>query len=217
MSVSAGSIYVDGTLISHGGSDRPRRRSPQGTLLVSGNIDVSNTASGQVGGSVELLGNRVGLLDQAQVNASGDAGGGSVLVGGDFHGANAEILDASYTYVGPDVQISADAITQGDGGQVVVWSNDATQFLGNISAQGGSLGGNGGLIETSGKQFLEVGDGSVTAAAAHGQAGTWLLDPENVTISNATAGGTFSGGNPNIFTPTSDSATRVLRRRLMPA
>jgi autotransporter-associated beta strand protein len=206
LTVAAGTIRVDGSLISHGGKI-DLDAGANGMLLVSGAIDVSNTASGQTGGSVELLGNRVGLLGSAQIDASGDSGGGTVLIGGDYHGANAEILNASYVYVGPGVQISADAITQGDGGHVVVWSEVATQFLGSISARGGSSGGNGGLIETSGKQYLEVGDGSITAAAANGHAGMWLLDPEDVTISSATMGGTFSGGNPDVFTPTSDSAT----------
>ena len=206
LTVSAGSIVFDGTLTSHGGSVA-LNAGASGTLLDSGTIDVSNSASGGVGGSVQLLGNRVGLLDQALVDASGTAGGGTVLIGGGLHGANAEVLDAAYTYIGPEVQISADALAQGNGGQVVVWSNVETQFLGDISAQGGSLGGNGGSIETSSKQYLDVGGGSVTAGAANGQAGVWLLDPENVTIAAATTGGTFSGGSPNIFTPTADDAT----------
>ena len=133
LTVSAGSIQVDGTLISHGGSI-DLDAGPTGTLLVSGNIDVSNTASGHLGGTVELLGDRVGLTGQAQINASGDGGGGSVLIGGGYHGANPAILDASITYVGPEVHISADAVTQGNGGQVVAWSNESTSFLGNISA-----------------------------------------------------------------------------------
>ncbi len=206
LTVSAGSIEVDGSLVSHGGSI-DLDAGPKGTLLVSGKIDVSDTASGHAGGNVELLGDRVGLIGQTQVDASGDAGGGSVLIGGDYHGANAGVLDATITYVGPDVHISADAISQGNGGHVVVWSNESTTFLGDISAQGGKLGGNGGSIETSSKDYLDVGDGSVSAAASHGQAGTWLLDPENVTIASTTAGGTFDGGDPNIFTPTSSNAT----------
>ena len=55
--MSAGSIQVDGTLTSHGGAI-DLDAGAQGTLLVSGTIDVSNAASGQLGGSVELLGDR---------------------------------------------------------------------------------------------------------------------------------------------------------------
>ena len=106
LDVMAGSIQVSGTLTSHGGSIN-LDAGVGGTLLVSGNIDVSNFARGRLGGSVELLGDRVGLLDQARVDVSGDAGGGTVLVGGDSHGANPAIADAQDVYVGAGVQITA--------------------------------------------------------------------------------------------------------------
>ena len=104
------------------------------------------------GGSVELLGSQVELLGQARVDASGDAGGGTVLVGGDSHGTNTEVRDASFTYVGPNVQVSANATGGGNGGRIVVWSNDETVVQGSLGALGGpgaSGGGNGGLVETS--------------------------------------------------------------------
>ncbi|MCZ8124976.1 MAG: hypothetical protein O9277_16320 [Magnetospirillum sp.] len=40
--------------------------------------------------------------------------------------------------------------------------------------------------------------------AAMGRSGTWLLDPRNVTIANATVGGTLAA---NVFDPTADDAT----------
>jgi fibronectin-binding autotransporter adhesin len=202
LTVSAGSIQVDGTLTSHGGSiDLDAGAS--GTVLISGSIDVSSTVSGRMGGSVELLGNRVALVGStqlgAQVNASGDAGGGTVLIGGDYHGANPGILDASYAYVGPGVQISADAITQGDGGHVVVWSNVATQFYGNISAQGGEQSGNGGAVEVSGG-YLDF-RGTVATLAPHGNAGSLLLDPTNLTIDNGTNTNVSGNGYSTPFVP----------------
>ncbi|MGA2256253.1 MAG: hypothetical protein ABSG53_16510, partial [Thermoguttaceae bacterium] len=201
LTVSAGSIRVDGTLISHGGAI-DLDAGAQGTVLVSGSIDVSNTVSGRLGGSVELLGDRVGLLDRAVVDASGNAGGGSVLIGGDYHGANAAILDASFTYVGPEAQISAGAIAQGDGGHVVVWSNVATQFLGNISARGGNLGGNGGSVEVSSGQYLDFG-GRVDGAAPAGGLGTLLLDPHNITVQTGGAAA-YSQVDAFNFAPASD-------------
>ena len=50
-----------------------------------------------------------------------------------------------------------------------------------ISAKGGLASGNGGFVETSGHQALDVG-GTVNASATHGNGGTWLLDPNNITI-----------------------------------
>ena len=155
-------------------------------MLVSGTIDVSDTAGGHLGGQVELLGDRVALLGDAQVNASGAAGGGSVLVGGDYHGANAAIRNASYVYVSPDSVISANATTSGNGGKIVVWSDDFTQFYGSIDSRGGTLGGNGGFVEVSGGQYLRF-DGRVDLAAPAGGTGTLLLDPRNITVQSGGA------------------------------
>ncbi len=52
------------------------------TLSVSGSIDASSSLPGTRGGEVEITGGRVALYG-AQINASGPAGGGEVLVGGD--------------------------------------------------------------------------------------------------------------------------------------
>src|SRR4028119_425598 len=54
-----------------------------GTALVSGAADVS--ARGGAGGSVNVLGDKVGLLS-ANVEASGPDGGGTVRIGGDYRG-----------------------------------------------------------------------------------------------------------------------------------
>ena len=194
LTVSAGSIQVDGSLISHGGSI-DLDAGAQGSLLVSGNIDVSNRASGQLGGSVELLGNHVGLVDQAAVDASGDAGGGSVIIGGGAHGANAEILNASSVFVSSDSVMNASAATSGNGGNIVVWSDSLTQFYGSIDARGGALGGNGGFVEVSSGQNLTF-DGRVDVAAPDGRLGTLLLDPRNITVQS---GGTATYSQVNAF------------------
>jgi filamentous hemagglutinin family protein len=125
-----------------------------GDTLVSGKVEAGNTAG--AGGRVEILGNRVGLLDGARVDASGVTGGGTVLVGGDFQGRNPEVQNAQRTYVAPTATVSADALDNGDGGKVVVWADGTTRAYGSLSAHAGTLGGDGGLIETSGKQFLDV-------------------------------------------------------------
>src|SRR5690606_4203853 len=67
---------------------------------------------------------------------------------------------------------------------VAIWSDDTTQFDGNISARGGSASGNGGQVETSGHKLRIARTASVTTAAVHGKNGDWLLDPDDVTIGN---------------------------------
>ena len=161
------------------------------TTTLSGNSQTTATGSGS-GGSIYLLGNQVGLTDNAQVDASGQTGGGTVLVGGDYHGANPAIQNATSTYVGADTSIKADAIQNGNGGKVIVWSEDATRAYGSISAQAGALGGNGGSIETSG-HYLDVSGITINAGAPKGSPGTWLLDPYNITIGTGTDTSTNSG------------------------
>jgi len=155
----------------------------KGTLLNSGTITATGTAPGTTGGTVELLGDRVGVTGSGAVDVSGDAGGGTALIGGDEHGANPAIPDASQTYLGPDATIAADALTLGMGGKVIVWGNETTQVYGQISARGGPQGGNGGFVETSAAELQVLTAADVSAPK--GQGGTWLLDPSTVLITDS--------------------------------
>src|SRR5579864_3840513 len=158
-----------------------------GTLLADGTIEAKGSSG--TGGTVQLFGNQVGLINSASVNASGNTGGGTIQIGGDFHGANPDVQDAQRAYVGSGVTLSADAVTNGDGGKVVVWADGDTRFFGSISARGGELGGNGGSVEVSGKQQL-VFAGTVDTRAPQGTTGTLLLDPDDITIGS---GNGYSG------------------------
>src|SRR5438552_5721130 len=149
-----------------------------GTNLISGTVEAKGS-SGQ-GGTIQALGVRVGVIGHGVIDASGDAGGGTVLVGGDAHGANPDVQNAQQTVIGADGIIRADAGTTGDGGRGIVWSDESTKFLGSISARGGSQGGNGGFVETSGKALQVFG--SVDTSAPNGRGGEWLLDPQDITI-----------------------------------
>jgi len=51
--------------------------------------------------------------------------------------------------------INASATGTGNGGKVVLWSNQQTTFAGTILARGGPSGGNGGFVETSSHQLLD--------------------------------------------------------------
>jgi len=77
--------------------------------------------------------------------------------------------------------LKADALQTGNGGEVVLWSDQSMRFTGNISAKGGALSGNGGNAEVSGLTSFGYG-GLTDLSAANGLNGTLLLDPNNITI-----------------------------------
>jgi filamentous hemagglutinin family protein len=66
-----------------------------GTTLVEAGSQTSATGSNlNTGGDILLLGAQVGVMGDAVVDASGAAGGGTVLVGGDYQGKNAAVPNA---------------------------------------------------------------------------------------------------------------------------
>lgn len=145
---------------------------------------------GQKGGKAVLTGRDVALTGRASIDVSGATGGGTALVGGNALGKGPE-RNARTAKVESGAVIHADAKSKGDGGQVVVWSDEKTIFDGAITAKGGREGGNGGMVETSGKS-LKVGDTArVNTSAPQGKAGQWLLDPVDFTI--AASGGDMTG------------------------
>ncbi|NET27712.1 filamentous hemagglutinin N-terminal domain-containing protein, partial [Okeania sp. SIO1I7] len=162
-----------------------------GVAIASGNIDVSDTSNGSIegqvnllgdgsiGGQVNVLGDRVAVID-ANISANGQNGGGKILIGGDFQG-NGIVPNSQQTFVNNNSIISADAINNGEGGQVIIWSDKTTNFAGNISAKGGEFSGDGGFVEISGKEQL-IYDGNVNVTAAFGETGTILFDPKNINI-----------------------------------
>ncbi|WP_446345693.1 CHAT domain-containing protein [Coleofasciculus chthonoplastes] len=179
-----------------------------GVAIISGTIDVSNSRnlgavgepsfapSSATGGEINVIGNKVGLVS-ANIDASGINGGGNVRIGGGYQGKDS-VPNASRTFVSSDSQIHADALTEGDGGEVIVWADDTTGFYGNISARGGNNTGDGGFVEVSGKQNL-LFHGFVDVSASAGQWGTLLLDPQNITIDHSDAIDQANNELPDIF------------------
>ncbi|MFH1980223.1 MAG: autotransporter-associated beta strand repeat-containing protein, partial [Pseudomonadota bacterium] len=193
----------------------------QGIVYNSGTLDVSGDDAGETGGTVEVTGEKVGLVHYSQIKASGSSGGGKVFIGGGFQGKNPAIKNGKITYVGKDATIEADAVDEGDGGEVIVWADEVTQYNGDISARGGSVDGDGGFVEVSGKENLAF-RGTVDTTAAAGQTGTLLLDPAVLTIQGGvtnTGGGVGTdddlGGTPNIgFDENPDLTTTITEQGL---
>ena len=94
-------------------------RGGEGSIVsVSGSIDVSDTAPGRMGGDVVITGDGVALLG-ANIDASGEAGGGQIHIGGGFQGNDPTIAHASRLNVNRQTTLSADATGSGDGGEIV--------------------------------------------------------------------------------------------------
>jgi filamentous hemagglutinin family protein len=164
-----------------------------GTTLSSGELDASG--QGGAGGTVQVLGDRVGLMGNATVDVSGDTDGGVAQIGGSYQGNDPSVLNAQRTFVGADASIDASAGTAGNGGQVVVWSDDVTRFYGSIHARGGAAGGDGGSVEVSGPALAF--NGSVDIGSELGSGGTLLLDPVFLDIVGG-AGGSVEGDLPDV-------------------
>lgn len=158
--------------------------------------DVSATNSTGIGGTIEVLGHRVAVMDHANLDASGEAGGGRIVVGGDYQGKNPAIQNSEITYFGPDATLNVDAQKVGAGGTAVVWADDTTRAYGNILARGGRQGGDGGFVEVSGKQHLTY-QAHTDARATNGNAGTLLLDPTDIVIGSAATNVSLGGASPN--------------------
>ncbi len=165
------------------------------TVRLSGKLDVSGRRAGQTGGTVQVTGENIEVVN-ATVDATGRAGGGRVLIGGDTGGGHshwavgqiakaaletAPVATASTVSVDVWSTIDASAKDAGDGGKVIVWADGTTTYGGTILAKGGAGGGDGGFVEVSGHQSLSY-YGLVNTSAVAGRNGTLLLDPVNAYI-----------------------------------
>ena len=188
ITAEAGRIGIAGVIVRNSGTlNASSVVNDGGRIFLKASQDAYVDGNGRIvttgtkGGQVEVLGNRVAVMDSASIDASGATGGGKILVGGDYQGKNPDVQNASITYFGPKATLKADATEVGAGGTAIVWADDTTRAYGSISAKGGVSGGDGGFIETSG-HWLDVAGIVANASAPKGAAGTWLLDPYNLTV-----------------------------------
>lgn len=164
-----------------------------GKITVTGdNVALLNgtiiDASGHTGASGTTAGKTV------SAHRDGSAGG-DIRIGGDYLGQG-DTPTARNLYVDSGALVLNDAIHTGDAGRSIFWSDGTTQFYGNVyaralggksvdpltwSATAGGNPGDGGFVETSGYEHLDVG-GYVNLTASSGNRGTYFLDPTDITI-----------------------------------
>ena len=157
--------------------------------FISGNYDVSSST--HKGGTTSITAKAGDLkLFGAHVNADGKTGGGTINVGGEYQGGGA-LAHAATTGINFATTLSANALDTGTGGNIIVWSDESTKFAGHAFAKGGAIAGDGGLIELSSKDTLQVvSNADTNASATNGRAGRLLLDPKNIIV----ATGGINGG-----------------------
>src|SRR5499427_8920825 len=124
---------------------------PTQTVKISGTLSAAGKKKGTQGGTILVTGENIKLAS-ARIDASGRAGGGKVLIGGDWGGGKPNtslvknssaklesfvIPTASTVSVDGATTINASARGRGNGGKVVLWSDSETNFGGTILARGG--------------------------------------------------------------------------------
>ncbi|MCF7789029.1 MAG: filamentous hemagglutinin N-terminal domain-containing protein [Prosthecobacter sp.] len=160
--------------------------------IIDGTIR-ADAASG-TGGVIRLGGTSLTLGGEALISASGATGGGSIFAGGGAQGLDASIANATQVEIQQGAILAANAITSGSGGTVVAFASDQLTFYGSLQARGGQTIGDGGQAELSGKRalILESLTGSIDLSSPQGNAGTLLLDPNDILITGSVAGNTIT-------------------------
>ncbi|MEY3002808.1 MAG: hypothetical protein RLZZ428_1183, partial [Pseudomonadota bacterium] len=180
-------------------------------IKVTGEISANSLT--QKGGRIMLGAEEVTLSASSKLEAKGAAGGGQIQVGGSWQNSDTTVAQATKTTMEAGAMIDASATNNGDGGQVVLWSditkaNSVTEAHGTIFAKGGTNGGDGGQIETSG-HYLNLDGVDISTLAYDGLSGKWLIDPNNVTIGSTGVSSTYSESS-GMYTAISSSTTIAL-------
>ncbi len=195
--VQANSVgYRNGRIVLDGGDS--------GVVNIGGELRASGQVAAATGGTIVASGDKLLINDGAVLDATGAAGGGTILVGGGWQGNDPTIRQASGVYIAPSATLDASARQNGVGGTVVAWSDvnnpqSSTRVYGSLRARGGAEGGDGGRIETSG-HWVDVTGLRADAGATRGSSGHWLLDPEDLTVGALATDAAVLPGAPYFFT-----------------
>lgn len=169
--LAAGSSMI---LREAGADGRIAVEGPSGDVTNSGSIQAMTAELRAAGGNVYALAGSSGVIRATGTELRG--GRIWLTAGKDIAVEQGAVLDAS-----------ANA-SKADGGDIMVLATQGrVQFAGSALARGGSLGGDGGLIETSGWLGVNLAGARIDASSAAGKAGTWLIDPFDLIIDAAAA------------------------------
>jgi filamentous hemagglutinin family protein len=127
-----------------------------------------------VGGQIQLGGDWLALKDESVISANGATGGGSI-----FANSTCVTIDCG-------ALLSANALENGNGGQVVIFAEKDLTFQGSLQARGGMITGDGGFAELSAKESLRLGrlTENVELGAQNGRAGGLLIKSGELVIAD---------------------------------
>ncbi|MEM1441047.1 MAG: filamentous hemagglutinin N-terminal domain-containing protein, partial [Verrucomicrobiota bacterium] len=180
-----GRVRSTGTLVARnddGGGRVEVNSGEDGSTDIGGTVDVRNV-SGE-GGEILILGSEINLFEGSLLLADGSTNGGRIFVGGGRRGENPDFNNATNVTVAGNATLSANAGDVGNGGEIILFAENRLEFSGSLSATGGTVQGDGGFAEVSGKNEVVIPDlaSRVDLTATNGAFGTLLFDPNDITI-----------------------------------
>jgi len=162
-------------------------------LTLDGTLDATG-ASARRGGRIAVEAGGIEMGARTVADASGDAGGGRI----DVHARHGAVLQPAST-------LRANATHGGAGGTVDVQGGDSLRARGVLQAYGAGQG-QGGFVETSARVVDLAGISVDTHGAGAGAAGTWLIDPYDITVEH----GQSTPGAPGLGAPFDPAAASVI-------
>ncbi len=174
----------------------------EGVVFNTGKIDVESIEPETKGGEITILADKIEIGDGSYVTAAGDAGGGTIKIGGNYQGGSG-LPTSDMVFISEHVILNAGSRRSGKGGTIILWSDTNTRFYGHGDVSGVD---GGGFIEVSGKEHLDYA-GTVNLSSVNGSKGVLLLDPTDIVISSGT-NNNITGTAP--FTPVADNGATVL-------
>lgn len=189
----AGDVVVLGKTVDHSGSIKANvedgvaghiELNASDTTELTSNAKIqSNAEMSGTGGVIKLLGKNVGLLGDSEVSATGYHGGGEVFVGGGLTGKDPLLPNSQFVYQGENAAVDASALVDGNGGEIILFAEKALRLYGSVLSKGGIIDGDGGFVETSGLEELEVLQ-APSLKSFKGRGGRWLIDPYDISITD---------------------------------
>jgi filamentous hemagglutinin family protein len=153
-------------------------------LLKAKNGDIETTGSFKAqatdgkGGSIAMHAKNIILDEKASLDVSSPSGEGRIVVGN----LDANDKSASHIFIHENASLKADATKSGNGGKILVRSENGTEVYGSLSVKGGPEGGDGGFIDLSSKEGLKFFTNHVYLDAVLGKPGLLYFDPIDVVI-----------------------------------